>query len=208
MARRLTSILSLPVLVLSILAAGRDTVYLIDPTQSRVTVTLKQDGLMSGRYPTHQVAVREFSGRVEIPSGNESRMRAGFEAVGSSFVNIDEKMSEFERREFHRVLRDLVLEIGRYPTIGFTSTGVSGLRREGAQRRFMLSGELRLHGEVRGVSFPVEAQFDGDWLTAEATTTLRQTDYKITPYTGALGAIKIGDEVVVTFKLVAKRARQ
>lgn len=189
--------ISLPV------AKARPTLYRIDPAQSRVTVTLGQEGLMSKRYPVHLVAVREFSGAVEIPS-DESRMRATFEAVGASFVNIDEKMSEFERREFHRVLREPVLEIAKFPTIGFASSSVSGLRREGERRRFTLAGELRLHGVARPVSFPVEARLSRGTLTAEGEATLKQTDYNITPYSGGLGMIRIPDEVRVSFQLVAK----
>src|SRR5262249_32393422 len=98
--------------------------YTIDLSQSRVTVTLTQEGFIARRYPTHRVEVKNFSGKVEVSERDETRIAVEVEAETKSLTNADEGMTEFERREFHNVLNNLVLESDKFPRIKFVSVSV------------------------------------------------------------------------------------
>ena len=179
-------------------------VYTIDLSQSRVTATLTQEGFISRRYPNHRVEVKNFSGKIEVSERDETRIAVEVEADAKSLSNADEGMTEFERREFHNVLNNLVLESDKFPKIKFVSVSISDARKSGETRTFTLNGDLTLRDATRRVSFPVAVTISKDRLRATGDAELKQTDFGITPYSGKLGMIKIGDVVKINFEIVAK----
>jgi hypothetical protein len=62
--------------------------------------------------------------------------------------------------------------------------------------RYLIEGELTLNGETRPLSFELDAPAGGR-LTA--TAVVKQTDWAIKPYTTLFGALKVADDVVVSF---------
>jgi len=179
-------------------------VYTIDLSQSRVTATLTQEGFISRRYPNHRVEVKNFSGKIEVSERDETRIAVEVEAEAKSLTNADEGMTEFERREFQNVLNNLVLESDKFPKIKFVSVSISDARKSGETRTFTLNGDLTLRDATRRVSFPVAVTISKDRLRATGDAELKQTDFGITPYSGKLGMIKIGDVVKINFEIVAK----
>lgn len=179
-------------------------VYTIDLSQSKVIATLKQEGFIARRYPTHRVEVKNFSGKIEISERDETRIAVEVEAESKSLTNADESMSEFERREFHNVVRNVVLESDKFPKIKFVSVSVSDARKSGDTRTFTLNGDLSLRDATRRVSFPVTVTIAKDQLRATGAAELKQTDLGIAPYSGKLGLIKIGNELKIDFAIVAK----
>jgi polyisoprenoid-binding protein YceI len=178
-------------------------VYTLDLSQSQVNLTLTQEGLLSKRYPTHQVTVKNFNGKITLPR-DERQTAVEFEAEAKSFVNVDKTMSEFERRGFHDVLQTKVLESERFPIIKFKAASVSNLKKSGDSRTFTLNGELRLRGITKSVSLPVSVTLANDQLRATGEAKLKQSDFGIEPYSGNMGLVKIGDELKVNFSIVAK----
>jgi len=113
-------------------------------------------------------------------------------------------MTEFERREFHNVLNNLVLESDKFPKIKFVSVSISDARKSGETRIFTLNGDLTLRDATKRVSFPVTVTISKDQLRASGEAELKQSDFGIKPYSGKLGMIKIGDDVKINFEIVAK----
>jgi polyisoprenoid-binding protein YceI len=179
-------------------------IYTIELSQSRVTATLTQEGFISRRYPTHRVEVKNFSGKIEVSERDETQIAVEVEAEAKSLTNADEGMTEFERREFHNVLNNSVLESDKFPKIKFVSASVSDARKSGETRSFTLNGELTMRDATKRVSFPVTVTISNDQLRATGDAELKQTDFGITPYSGKLGMIRIGDEVKINFAIVAK----
>jgi polyisoprenoid-binding protein YceI len=179
-------------------------IYTIDLAQSRVTATLTQEGFIARRYPTHRVEVKNFSGKMEVSERDETRIAVEVEAETKSLTNADEGMTEFERREFHNVLNNSVLESDKFPTIKFVSVSVSDARKSGGTRSFTLNGDLTMRDVTKRVSFPVAVTISKDQLRAAGDAELKQTDFGIKPYSGKLGMIRIGDEVKINFAIVAK----
>lgn len=179
-------------------------VYTIDLSQSRVVATLTQEGFIARRYPNHRVEVKNFSGKIETQERDESQVAVEVEAEAKSLTNADEGMTEFERREFHHVLNDQVLESEKFPRIKFVSVSVSDARKSGETRNFTLNGDLTLRDATKRVSFPVTVTISKDQLRATGEAELKQSEFGIKPYSGKLGLIKIGDLVKISFEIVAK----
>jgi polyisoprenoid-binding protein YceI len=177
--------------------------YATDLAQSELSLTLVQEGLLSRKYPTHQVVVKNFNIAITLPR-DEKQTAVQVYAEAKSFANADKTMSEFERRGFHDVLHNKVLECDRFPAIQFKSVNVSDLKKAGDTRSFNLHGDLSLHGVTRRASFPVTVVLGADGLRASGEAKLKQSDYGIAPYAGNMGLIKIGDELQIKFSLVAK----
>ncbi len=177
--------------------------YSFDVAQSQINVILTQEGLIGKRYPTHRVVVKSFSGKVELPK-DEARMSVALEAEAKSLTNADEAMGDFERKGFHDVLRNTVLEIEKHPQIKFVSASVSNIQKSGATRSFALTGDLILHGVTKRVTFPVNVTLADDELRATGEAKLKQSDFAMKPFEKGMGLIKIGDDVKVAFTVVAK----
>src|SRR5688572_10594827 len=124
-------------------------IYTIDLSQSRVTATLTQEGFIARRYPTHRVEVKNFTGKIEAPERDETRIAVEVEAETKSLTNADEGMTEFERREFHNVLNNSVLESDKFPMIKFVSVSVSDARKSGETLSFTLNGDLTMRDATR-----------------------------------------------------------
>jgi polyisoprenoid-binding protein YceI len=176
--------------------------YALDAAQSQIVVTLVQEGMIGKRYPTHRVVAKRFTGRIELPK-DETRMSVTVTTEAKSLTNADDAMSEFERKGFHDVLHNTVLEVEKFPTITFTSVSVTDVKSSGDQRTFTLAGDLVLHGVTRRVSFPVQATIGGDRIRATGEAKLKQSDYQMKPFERGMGFIKIGDETKVSFTVVA-----
>lgn len=101
-------------------------------------------------------------------------------------------LSEGDRRKIEGTIRDEVLASRLYPEVRFSSTAVTPVN-DG----FHIEGTLTLHGRPRLIA--LDARPEGDRLTAEIM--LHQPDFRITPYSAMLGALKLKPGVKVRVSL-------
>jgi polyisoprenoid-binding protein YceI len=98
-----------------------------------------------------------------------------------------------------------VLESAKNPKITFKSVSVGDVKRTGNDAySFVVNGDLTLHGVTKRIAVPVAATITAQELRAIGKYTLKQSDYGIKPYSAAGGTIKVKDEIVVNFNIVAK----
>ena len=178
-------------------------VFTFDATASEIAVTLTQEGMIARRYPTHRVLAKSFNGKVELPN-DETKMTVELEADPKLLTNVDAAMGDFERKEFHNVLRNQILEADKFPVIKFTSVSVGNVQRDSDKRSFTLTGDLTVHGTTKRVSFPVNATLSDKELRASGDEKLKLTEFGLKPFEKGLGLIKIADELKVSFSIVAK----
>jgi polyisoprenoid-binding protein YceI len=179
-------------------------IYTIDQTSSRIMVQLTHEGFISKLRPHNEVSVKSFNGKVQVPLSNESEIAVVLESEVSSMTNVDKDMSEFERKEFHNILHNAVLESEKYPTIKFASISVTDVRGSDEDRTFTLNGDLTIREVTRRIAVPVNVTINNQELRATGEGRIKQSEFGIKPYTGGFGAIKIADEVKVNFVIVAK----
>ncbi|MDV8021611.1 YceI family protein [Rhodococcus sp. IEGM 1330] len=82
----------------------------------------------------------------------------------------------------------------RYPSIEFRSAEITAV-----DAGFQVAGTAEIHGVSREITVDVNVTDLGDRWRIVSETAVRQSDYKITPYSQMFGAMKVVDEVTVTF---------
>ena len=173
--------------------------YTIVASESSFTVFVGKAGALSFLAHDHNIAVRSFSGRVVVPEAGAAQGSLELEVDAKSLALLD-KISDKDRAEITKSMHDAVLESGKFPKITFRSTGVSHV--SGAS--LTVNGDLTLHGVTKRIAVPVTVSATPQQLRATGKFILQQTDFGITPYSAAAGSIKVKNEVILNFNIVAK----
>lgn len=90
-----------------------------------------------------------------------------------------------------------VLDVKQFPTAEFVVTAVRKLDKpnEKGQAQFQLSGEFTLHGVTRPLQLIAAAEQKEGWIHVTGGFTCLQTQFGITPYKVALGAVGVADRL-------------
>ncbi|MBF8191163.1 YceI family protein [Nonomuraea sp. K274] len=99
-------------------------------------------------------------------------------------------LTDADRAEIEKTVREKILHTGRNPAITFRST-----RIEGTPESFRVDGDLGILGVTRPVT--LQARLTGDRVRGSAT--IVQSQWGIRPYSAFFGALKLRDEVEVEF---------
>lgn len=200
---RLIALLLVELLVYPAFCANRraDVRLRVDAQRSRFIVRAFVGGLLAAFGHDHTIAVKDFAGNVGFD--DDLRNASLRMIVRASSLAVIDQVSEKDRREIERTMRDEVLETSKYPEIAFRSTRVELLAARGGQRRVRIIGDLTLHGVTRPVAIEALITRDGQGLRARGEFTLRQSDFKIKPPSIGLGTIKVKDELKLQFDIVA-----
>jgi polyisoprenoid-binding protein YceI len=98
-------------------------------------------------------------------------------------------LGEDDKESIEQTIDDDVLKRG---AIEFRSTAVRAAAGGGAIR---IEGELTLVGETRPLALELTVAADG---ALSGSTVVKQTDWRIKPYSALFGALKVVDEVTIT----------
>lgn len=179
--------------------------YRLDAGRSRFTVQAFAEGLLSsfGHNPT--IAIRDFGGEAECAPDTLEAAKLRVE-VNAASLAIADNIKENDRHEMEQLMREQVLETGRFPEIVFESTSITASRLSGGRHRVRVIGDLTLHGVTgRNLWIQAEVRQTEDGLRAQGEFTLRQTDYQIKPVSVAGGTLKVRNELKFSFDIVATK---
>jgi polyisoprenoid-binding protein YceI len=171
--------------------SARDQV--IDSRQSTVTVRVFRSGVFRAFGDNHIIQAPIAEGSFE--DAGALSVHIAFDANRLRVLDPDAPAKDREEVQA-RMLGPDVLDADRFPTIRFRSTKVEPL----GQDRWMVRGDLELHGQSRPVALQVKlekARYTG-------SATVRQTDFGIQPISIAGGAVKVKDEVTIQFDIASK----
>jgi polyisoprenoid-binding protein YceI len=179
-------------------------VYRIDSRRSRYTVRAFAGGMLSalGHNPT--IAIRDFEGVALFSPDALEKASLSFSIKADSLTVTDE-VSDKDRLEIERQMREDVLETAKFPEIVFQSTRTTGERIFPGQYRVTINGNLSLHGVTLDCSIPCQLVVSDDSLRANGEFTLKQTDYRIKLVSAAGGTIKLKDELKFSFDIIARK---
>ncbi len=82
----------------------------------------------------------------------------------------------------------------RYPRIRFRANDIAS-----AAHGYRLSGTLEIHGRTQQHTLDVRVTDLGDSWRMDVDTEVRQSDYGVKPYSMLMGAMKVADDVTVSF---------
>jgi len=176
--------------------------YRIDRSRSQFSVQAFATGMLSafGHSPTF--AVRDFAGTVRLDGADLRDM--GLElTVNAGSLELRDQVGPADRAEIERRMRGEVLETRAYPEITYRATEVAADPVDRGHFRLFIGGLLSLHGVTRPHGVDEELLIYGDGLRLRGGCPLRMSDFRIRPVTALGGAIKLKDEVKVSFDLVA-----
>jgi polyisoprenoid-binding protein YceI len=179
------------------LAADR---YLIDSTISRFTVRAFATGFLSALGHSPTIAIREFDG--EVRKAPDSFTDAWLRLrIQSRSLEVQDQISDKDRREMERQMNRDVLETHRFPEIVYECSSVS----EGSAGNIVLNGKLTLHGATRDQPVSARLMMMGTLLKASGEFSIRQSDYDIRPVSAVGGTLKLKDELKASFDIAARK---
>ena len=181
-----------------------DSRYVIDGRASRFTVRVFATGMLAkmGHNPT--IAARDMRGGMRFdPEGLEA---GEFElVVKAASLNVQDDVSEKDRREIERIMNQEVLEVATFPEIRYKAASIPVMKVSDMLYSAALDGELTLHGITRKEPISARVTLLGSMLRASGDLTLHQSDYGIKPVSVAGGILKVKDELKLSFEIVARR---
>ena len=185
-------------------AAGRT--YAIDPERSRAFIQVGRAGALAfAAGHTHEVLASAITGVVDLDSAilAQSKVRVIIDAAALRVTGKGEPAKDVP--EVQRVmLSEKVLDVQRYPTIAFASTGLMVANQTPSATDVWLTGQLSLHGITRSVTVPIRVQFTTPMtLMGRGPLRVKQTDFGITPVSVA-GVVKVKDALDIEFTVVAE----
>ncbi|MEV7008181.1 YceI family protein [Streptosporangium sp. NPDC051022] len=176
--------------------------YPLGPESGRLLVRTTRTGL--GAKAGHDLTLEpaDWHGEAIIDVADPARSSVTVE-VDAASLEVREgtggvkPLSDSDRGEIAKNIREKVLGTARHPTITFRSAGVSGTAES-----FRVEGDLTLAGVTRPVTI--------EGLLAEGrvrgSVTIVQSRWGIKPYSALFGALRLSDEVGVWFDLALRPA--
>jgi polyisoprenoid-binding protein YceI len=183
------------------------TIYRVEAGRSRFIVRAFATGLLSafGHSPT--IAIRDFTGEARFSPDHPEAASLRLQIRADSLVVTDE-VSDKDRRDIERQMRNDVLETARYPEIVFESTQVAAEKVMGSQYRTQIIGNLSLHGVTRECVIVAQVIAGEDALRASGEFSVRQSQFNIKPVSAVGGTIKLKDELKFSFDIVSSKIKE
>ncbi|OLE50801.1 MAG: hypothetical protein AUG51_26305 [Acidobacteria bacterium 13_1_20CM_3_53_8] len=190
----------------SILSGASSTLarYRLDASQSRFMVRAFAGGLLWFKGHDHFIAVRDFSGEVQLTPSAISPASLQMTIRAESLVETRDVFTEQQKQIINRELREIVLETNKYPEITFKSTDVT-VNLSGGQVEAKIGGDLTLHGVTRHIVIPTEVTLSGSTLRARGEFTINRSDYNVKATSAFHGTVRVRDNLKFTFDIVAQQ---
>jgi polyisoprenoid-binding protein YceI len=189
--------------------AGTRTLQ-VDPEQTVVTVLVRRAGPLARLGHDHVITSADEAGSVWLgntPADSSFELTlpvdrfdvdlpAARAAAGLEFAAPVPDDARAGTR--HSMLRTEVLDGEQFPTITLRSSAASGIWPQPIVRVV-----VTLKGVKREQEIPVVVERDADGLIARGELRLNQTDFGITPFSIAGGAIRVADTLEIRFEITA-----
>jgi len=187
--------------------------YRIDAEQSQVLVLVYRDGRMANLGHNHVIAVRQLSGEISVAGDPaHSSWQLDFPVAA---LSVDEpQLRAAQGEEFQTRLDDVaiagtrdhmlgpqLLDAAHYPTIHLQSEQI---RSQGDGLH--LVARIVVRGQTAQVDVPLALERSPQQLVARGEFDLTHAELGLTPYSVALGALRVADRMHVRYRLVAQRS--
>jgi hypothetical protein len=188
-------------------------VYQVVPGESLVRILAFRGGTLAGAGHNHVVASHEVNGKVYL---HKDITRSGFElAMPVASLEVDPPdLRKEEGPDFppdvpdsarqgtkKNMLSPALLEAERYPDVRLSTAAVEGSSLDALSITALVGVKEQQHE----VQIPVTVKVEGEQLTASGEFKVKQTDLGLTPFSALMGALQVSDELIVKFKLIARR---
>lgn len=180
--------------------------YKIDAAQSKFMARAFSGGALWFKGHDHFVAVRDFTGDLQLTSGTIIPASLEMTVRADSLVETRDKFTEPQKQIINKELREIVLETAKYPEITFKSTEVTIKLGGGGQFSASVGGNLALHGVTRHITIPVEGTASAATLQARGEFMVSRDDYNIKATSAFHGMVRVRDKIKLTFDIIAHQS--
>jgi polyisoprenoid-binding protein YceI len=103
-----------------------------------------------------------------------------------------------------------VLDVARFPTASLKISQISKLPQPGqhGNPQYQFTGDFTLHGMTRPLQIVAEAEEQNGWTHLRGGFTMLQSQFGITPFTKAFGAVGVTDQLTIWGDIWIARQRQ
>jgi len=178
--------------------------YLVDKDVSRFTVRAFVSGLLSAMGHSPTFAIRDFEGEASLDPAAAAQASLRIQVRADS-LEVTDEIGGKDRRELETTMNEKVLESAKYPAIVFESTGASADQLGEGRYKIALNGSLSLHGVIRSLTVIAYVTVSDGMLRASGEFSILQSSYAISPVSVAAGALKLKDELKLSFDILARR---
>jgi polyisoprenoid-binding protein YceI len=186
--------------------------YQVDTNASRIYVKVMRTNRLGHN---HGVEGKLSSGSLKFGGkGNFTFDMTSFTAdtaAARKYVGLDASFNANDARKVNANMRGAeVLDVARHPqaTLEITEAGPADKQAAGAPGRYVIGGQFTLHGVKRKVRFLTElaGTQQAGAMRLRGWFTIQQTQFGITPFSVAGGAIGIEDELTIYGDLILRPA--
>jgi polyisoprenoid-binding protein YceI len=176
----------------------------LDAGHSHFWVRVFSGGLLWFKGHDHFIAIRDFTGDVELDPAAITRASLELKIRADSLVETRDVFTEQQKQIIDKEIREIVLESSKYPEINFKSTQVTG-QLNGTLFDARIEGDLTLHGVTHHLVVPAQVTLSGNDLRAQGTFEIKRGDYNVKATSALHGTIRVRDKLKFTFDMVAHR---
>ncbi|HEY0705046.1 MAG TPA: YceI family protein [Candidatus Acidoferrales bacterium] len=176
--------------------------YSINPGLSRFTVRVSAAGMLSSFGHNPNIAIRGYTGELTV-NPDQMQQASVRITIPANSLEVTDDISQKDKTDIETKMRQEVLEAQQYPQIVFESIQIAPSSAGG--NSYAVTGNLTLRGATRPETITAQVAISGDTIRAYGEFTLRQSDYGIKLVSVAAGALKVKDEVKLTFDISARK---
>ena len=179
--------------------------FRLEAGQSKFIAHALRGGLLWFKGHEHLVAAREFFGEAQITPDKITPASLQLTVKTDSMVETSSVFTEPQKQIINKELRDIVLELAKYPEIVFKSTEVTGKSLGNGQYDLEISGDLTLHGVTHRIVIPAKVTVAGNNLRAVGEFSIDRDDFNVKATSAVHGLIRVREKVRFTFDIVGHR---
>jgi polyisoprenoid-binding protein YceI len=182
----------------------------VDSKRSQVTILVHRAGPLASFAHNHVVTSGEEAGYAWLgsdPAGSGFEIHVPVEslvvddpaaraAAGKDFERVVPESAREGTRT--NMMRPEVLDGAEFTEVVVRSDGLGG-----SWDAPVAEADLTIRGSTRRIEVPIEVQRSADRLVASGSFRIRQSDFGITPFSAAGGAIQVADELELQFTITA-----
>lgn len=173
--------------------------YVVVPSESEARYRVAETFLRDMQYNVAVGRTRQVEGEILVNRRSPAASRVAVT------VDLSTLQSDSPRRD--NAIRERWLESSKFPKARFVSTEIRKAPvsyREGQAAELEVVGDLTVRDVTRRVAWQVSVRVSGNELRAQATTTVRMTDFGFEP-PHILGIVRAENEAKLELDLVARR---
>lgn len=190
--------------------------YTVDPAASDIHWRVYSAGLLSGLGHNHVISTGSFSGSAELANTPQA---SRFELVipVSTLVVDDPALRRRYGGDFSdqpiaqaiagtraNMLSGSLLDASRHPRIRVSGSALFAAGE--SEQDLLLDAKVELAGRSMPMRLPVRVTLDGSALRASGHFTLSHQQLGLTPFSAAMGALKVAQKIDFTYDIRARRA--